>query len=185
VAVPAPRVGTATGPVGITGSWPTVAAWGGGLIEAALGAAAITGESSSVLARATGFLLVSLGVAWLLWGGTNLVKSRLVVAPVALAAATLSVLAMFGLLALSPARTSVYAVAAATLLFVIAGAACAIVVRRGGDRPRDVGTLRGILGMLLAAAVIAIVVTPALGATQDALLLRDDGTVPAVTHDGH
>jgi hypothetical protein len=28
-------------------------------------------------------------------------------------------------------------------------------------------------------------VTPALGATQDALLLRDDGTVPVVTHDGH
>jgi hypothetical protein len=185
VAVPAHRVGTATGPFGLTGSWPTVAAWGGGLVQAALGAAAITGPSSGVLARATGVLLATLGVAWLIWGGVNLVKSRLVFAPAALAAATVSVLAMFGLLALSPARTSVFAVAAATVLLVVTGAACAIVVRRGGDRPRDVGTLRGILGMLLAAAVIAVVVTPALGATQDALLLRDDGTVPAVTHEGH
>ncbi|MDP0947421.1 hypothetical protein, partial [Klebsiella pneumoniae] len=42
-----------------------------------------------------------------------------------------------------------------------------------------------VLGLLLAASVIAVVVTPALGATQDAVLIRDDGTVPVITHEGH
>ncbi|MFG6446278.1 hypothetical protein ACFXP7_13270 [Microbacterium sp. P06] len=184
-AVTAPRVDTAVGRSGFTGSWPSVAAWGAGLIQVALGAAAIVGEGSGVPARAVGIALASLGLAFLVWGGANLVTSRLVAAPLALAAAMAGVLAMFGLLALAPARTSIFAVAAGTLLLVVVGATCAIVVRRGADKPRDVGTLRGILGMLVAAAVIATIVTPSLGATQDAKLLRDDGTVPVVTHDGH
>ena len=35
------------------------------------------------------------------------------------------------------------------------------------------------------AAPLAVVVTPALGATQDAVLIRDDGSVPVITHEGH
>jgi len=42
-----------------------------------------------------------------------------------------------------------------------------------------------VVGLLVAAAVIAVVVTPALGATQNAVLLRDDGTVPVISHEGH
>jgi len=36
------------------------------------------------------------------------------------------------------------------------------------------------VGQLAAAALIAVLVTPALGAVQDGILLRDDGTVPVV-----
>ncbi|WP_243227658.1 hypothetical protein [Microbacterium sp. CIAB417] len=36
--------------------------------------------------------------------------------------------------------------------------------------------------LLAAAALIAALVTPALGAVQDGILLRDDGTVPVVPH---
>ena len=185
MAVSAPRADTATGAVGFTGSWPSVAAWGAGLVQTALGAGALVSDESGVLARAIGFVLVTLGIAHLLWGGVALSKGRLVAAPVILAGSMAGVLAMFGLLAVTPARTSVVAVAIGTLLLIVVGASCAAVVRRGADRPRDTGSLPGILGLLLAAAVIAVLVTPALGATQDAHLLRDDGTVPAVTHDGH
>ena len=184
-AASAPRADTAVGSSSFTGSWPSAAAWGGGLIQLALGAAAITGADSGFAARAVGVALVGLGAAFFIWGGVNLVKSRLVAPALVLAGATVGVLAMFGLLIVAPARTSVFAVAAGAFLLIVVGAICAIVVRRGRDTPRDVGTLRGILGMLVAAAVIAAIVTPALGATQDASLLRDDGTVPVVTHDGH
>jgi hypothetical protein len=185
VAVSTRSVGAAARPAGFTGSWPSVAAWGAGLIQAALGAGAIMSPGSGVPARAVGFALVTLGLVTLVWGGANLAQSRLIAARVALSGVVAGVLAMFALLALSPARTSVYAVAAGTLLLLVVAAFCARVVRRGADRPRDAGELRGILGLLLAAAVVALIVTPALGATQDALLLRDDGTLPAVTHDGH
>jgi hypothetical protein len=183
--VTAHRARPAVGSSGFTGSWPSVAAWGAGLIQAALGAGAIVGASSTFTDRAVGVVLVSLGVLSLFWGGANLVASRLVAPPLALAGAVAGVLAMFGLLAVAPSHTGVYAIAAGTFLLLIVGGACAVVVRRGADKPRDVGTLRGLLGMLVAAAIIAVIVTPALGAAQDAVLLTDDGTVPVVTHDGH
>ncbi|MFG6402797.1 hypothetical protein [Microbacterium sp. P04] len=182
-AVSAPRVDTAARPVRFTGSWPTLAAWGAGLIQTALGAGAIVAADSGPLARGVGVVLATLGLLTLAWGAVSLSSARLVIARIALAGATGGVLTMFALLAVSPTRTSVAAVAAGTLLTMIVGAACAGVVRRGVDRPRDTGSLHGIVGMLVAAALIAVIVTPALGATQDAVLLTDDGTVPTVVHD--
>ncbi|RKT35899.1 hypothetical protein DEU34_0404 [Microbacterium sp. AG1240] len=183
--VTAHRARPAAGSSGFTGSWPSVAAWGAGLIQAALGAGAIVGATSGFTERAAGVVLVSLGILSLFWGGANLVASRLIAPRLALAGAVAGVLAMFGLLAVAPSHTGVYAIAAGAFLLLVVGGACAVVVRRGADKPRDVGTLRGILGMLVAAAIIAVIVTPALGAAQDAVLLTDDGTVPVVTHDGH
>ena len=40
--------------------------------------------------------------------------------------------------------------------------------------------------LLIAAAIVAVVATPALGTVQDAALQRDDGTVIVVDpHEGH
>lgn len=173
----------AAGRVEFTASWPSIAAWGAGLVQCALGAGAIVGDDSDVLVRAMGILVVSLGAASLVWGAIALGKARLVAARLVLTGVLAGLFAMFGLLALAPARTSVFAVAAGAFLLLVVGATCAITVRRRGNQARDAGTARGVLGMFLAAAVVAVVVTPALGAAQDARLLTDDGVVPSISHD--
>lgn len=83
------------------------------------------------------------------------------------------------------AHTSIIGVAAGSVLLVVVGATSAIHLRRRGQRATRTAQPMSVTGLLVAAAVIAVLVTPALGATQDAVLLRDDGTVPVVTHDGH
>lgn len=166
---------------GLTASWPAVAAWGAGLVQAALGAAAIVSPDSEVAARATGVGLVTSGLAALAWGVVALRLERRPAPRATVAVAVSAIVADGMLLLLSPARTSVLAVAAATLLLVVVAVAAARASRRA-DRARRAA---GVWGIVLAAAVVAVVVTPALGAAQDAVLLRDDGTLPAVSHDGH
>ncbi len=87
----------------------------------------------------------------------------------------------------APAHTSIVGVAAASLLLVVVGASAALHLRRtarDASAPRTAQPM-SVVGLLVAAAVIAVVVTPALGATQNAVLLRDDGTVPVISHEGH
>ncbi len=166
-------------------SWPSVSAWGAGLITAALGAGAIVGPGSGAASRGLGAGLVALGVAALVWGGAALAVGRLVAPRWALSGVLLSLLTTAALMFVLPAHTSVLAVAAAALLLISVGAAAAIEVRqrgRGTETPRAPQPM-SVVGLLVAAAVIAVVVTPALGATQNAVLLRDDGTVPVITHD--
>lgn len=174
-----PRAGAVR--VSFTGSWPAVSAWGAGLILAALGAGAIVGESSPLPARAAGSLLFATAIATLAWGTATLLRGRILVPRAALAGVVVGMLAQTALLVLSPAHTSVWAVGAGTaVLLVIAGYA-AVALRRPGRAERA----PSVWGLMLAAAVMSVVVTPSLGATQDAVLIRGDGTVPVVTHDGH
>lgn len=170
-------------PVAFTASWTAVAAWGAGLILAALGAGAVTGPSATAAGRGVGVLLFTLGLAWLGWGTASLVRARVIMPRLIVAATVSAVLLVAALLLLAPAHTSVYAVGAAMAL-VLGVAASAALARRRGVHGGD-GRAVSVWGLILAAAVLSVVVTPALGATQDAVLIRGDGTVPVVTHDGH
>jgi hypothetical protein len=167
-----------------TRSWPTVAAWGAGLIAAALGAAAIVSADSSVPARSVGVLLFTLGLAALAWGAVALSEARPVVPRAALAGALVTVLAMVALLIVASARTSIFAVTIGVVLMIAVGAVNAVAVRRGMRAPHADRRV-GVVGLLVAAAIAAVLVTPALAATQDAVLLTDDGTVPVIDHGGH
>ncbi|KTS60043.1 hypothetical protein NS206_12055 [Microbacterium testaceum] len=168
-------------------SWPSVFAWGAGLITAALGAGAITRPDSGAAASGLGIGLVVLGLAALAWGGVVLWAGRLVVPALVLGGSLAAIVGATALLFVVPAHTSVLAVAAASLLFVIVGASAAVHLRRRRRvaHPERTPQPMSVVGLLVAAAVIAVVVTPALGATQNAVLLRDDGTVPVISHEGH
>lgn len=162
-------------------SWPAVGAWGAGLVHAALGAAAVVAPGATTPARALGIALVILGLAAIGWGVMTLRAERMLAPRIVVVTAVAAVVADGILLLLAPARTSIIGVAVATLLAVAVAVPAAAAARRGQSTTRAAG----VWGIVLAAAVIAVVVTPALGAVQDAVLLRDDGTLPAITHDGH
>lgn len=168
-------------------SWPSVAAWGAGLIVAALGAGAVVRADSGVAARGLGIGMAVLGLAGLAWGAAALSTGRVVLPRATLAGVLLALVATTGLMFLAPAHTSIIGVAAASVLLIVVGATAATHLRR---LRRDAGAPRtaqpmSVIGLLVAAAVVAVLVTPALGATQDAVLLRDDGTVPVISHEGH
>lgn len=168
-------------------SWPSVSAWGAGLIVAALGAGAIVRSDSGALATGLGIGMVVLGLSFLVWGAAALSTGRLVVPRVTLVGALVALVATTALMFIAPAHTSIIGVAAASVLLVVVGATVAVHLRRrrrGASATRTAQPM-SVTGLLVAAAVIAVLVTPALGATQDAVLLRDDGTVPVITHDGH
>ncbi|MFJ4160821.1 hypothetical protein [Microbacterium testaceum] len=168
-------------------SWPSVSAWGAGLTTAALGAGAIIRPDSGAVASGLGIGMVILGLASLAWGAVTLSTGRLVVPRTALAGALGALALTAALMFVAPAHTSIVGVAAASLLLVVVGASTALHLRRDArdsSAPRTAQPM-SVVGLLVAAAVIAVVVTPALGATQNAVLLRDDGTVPVISHEGH
>jgi hypothetical protein len=171
-----------------TRSWPSVSAWGAGLIIAALGAGAIVRPGSEGVAVVLGAGAVVLGLAALAWGGAVLARGRTLVPRAALGGSLVALVLTAALVVADPAHTSIMGAAAASVLFVVVGATAAGHLRRA--RRNDGAADRtpqpmSVTGLLVAAAVIAVVVTPALGATQNAVLLRDDGTVPVITHEGH
>lgn len=168
-------------------SWPSVSAWGAGLITAALGAGAIIRPDSGAVASGLGIGLVVLGLACLAWGAATLSTGRLVVPRITLAGALVALALTAGLMFAAPAHTSILGVTAACALLVVVGATAAVHLRRVSRGPNPTRTAQpmSVVGLLVAAAVIAVVVTPALGATQNAVLLRDDGTVPVISHEGH
>lgn len=170
-----------------TRSWPSVSAWGAGLIAAALGAGAIVRPGSEAVSIGLGTGMVILGLAALAWGGAVLAAGRLLLPRVALGGSLATLALTAALVVADPAHTSIMGAAAASVLLVIVGATAAGRLRRlRRDDPADRSAQpMSVLGLLVAAAVIAVVVTPALGATQNAFLLRDDGTVPVITHEGH
>jgi hypothetical protein len=174
-AVAAPRAG-------FTATWPAVAAWATGLVEAALGAGAIVGPYAEASSAVVGALLVATGLVTLVWGGAVLALGRLVAPRAALGGGMLGVVLLLALLLLAPTRTSVLAAAIAMAMSLVAQGFCAAVVRRHRDRRRELDAARSVAGFLLAAAVLSAVVTPALGATQDAVIQGQDGTVPVVSH---
>jgi hypothetical protein len=164
-----------------------VSAWGAGLIAAALGAGAIVRPGSEALAMGLGAGMVIIGLTALAWGGAVLATGRLLVPRAALGGSLATLVLTGSLVFADPAHTSILGAAAASVLLVVVGATAAGRLRRlrRDDTADRSAQPMSVVGLLVAAAVIAVVVTPALGATQNAVLLRDDGTVPVISHDGH
>ncbi|MGP3534384.1 hypothetical protein ACTU3I_06270 [Microbacterium sp. RD1] len=165
--------------VAFTGSWPALTAWAVGLILAALGAGGVVGPGT-IASRVAGILVFALALGFLAWGAVVLARARMLLPRLVLAAAAVGVLLTSALLALAPAHTSVFAVGTVFALLLVLSGFAAAAVRRRTASPRT----PSVWGLILAAAVLSVVVTPALGATQDAVLIRSDGTVPVVVH-GH
>ena len=160
-------------------SWVPVAAWGLGLVEIALGAAALVGLQADGLSRGLGAVAVVLGLSALAWGAASLALGRTPAPQAALGGVAAAVAVAVTLLATAPGRAGALAVVTATGLGV--AVACGII--RGTRRPSKRTSL---WSLVAAAALVTIVVVPALGAAQGAALLDADDTVlRVVTHDGH
>ena len=150
-------------------SWPAVAAWGGGLIQLALGAGAITGVGEDPAIRVAGVVLTVIGAAALGWGAAALARGRIVVPRLGVAGSLAGVLAAAATMALDPARVSVFAVAAGSALLVAVALGCALALRRAARSAREkaVDAARpGYLGLIVGAVLVAGIVTPALAATE-------------------
>jgi hypothetical protein len=160
-------------------SWVPVVAWGFGLVSIALGAASIIGVQADALSRALGAAAVVVGLAALAWGAAGLALGRTPLPRSAVAGVFAGSGVSVSLLATQPGRASVLAIA--LLLALAVAVACGIV--RGTRHPSSRSSLRGLAA---AAAIVTLVVVPALGICQGAALLAADGTVlPVVSHDGH
>lgn len=159
-------------------SWVPVAAWGFGLVSAALGAAAIVALQADTLSRALGVVCLVVGLAALAWGAAGLALGRTPAPRAAVIGVAATVALALALLATEPGRAGIIAIALLTGLGV--AISCGIV--RGRRRPSE---RAGLWGVVVAAVVVTVAVLPALGACQSAALLQADGTVlPVVTH-GH
>ncbi|MFE1646970.1 hypothetical protein ACFM35_15420 [Microbacterium sp. P01] len=155
-----------------TASWPALVAWGAALLQLALGAGLLTGVGWGAWSGVTGASLVSLGIGGLAWGAVALTRGRVIVPRVGVAAALAGIVLSTAALVIDPERTSILAVAAASALLIACGISCAVAVRSGRVRAdRHVG----ILGLLVAATVVAAVVTPALGSTEAGRNAPDHG----------
>lgn len=161
----------------LAGPWPSALAWGAALVLAALGAGAVVLPDATAVNRILGVGAAALGLGGLGWGVAALRAGRFLAPRAVTAGALLAMLAATSLLASEPAHTSIVGVAVCVTLSVALGACAAAATRRTVPAQHlRVGQL------LAAAALIAVLVTPALGAVQDGILLRDDGTVPVVPH---
>ena len=174
-----PPAGRMTGATLVSAAVPF--AWGGSLVLIGLGAGVVVGTSAGAALRVGGFVVVTVGLVMFLWAALSLSAGRLLAPRAAVAGALAGVMAAGALLAFEPAHTSVVAVAAVTVLLA-ATSVCTIGATRAGGGPVR---LR-VWALVAAAAVVAVLVTPALGSAQDAVLRSDDGTTVVVpAHEGH
>lgn len=165
-------------------SWHAPAAWGAGLIEIALGAGTIIATSGGAATRAVGFLLLTFGVAALVWGALSLHRGRLIAPRLVVAGALAGVLLSAVALALDPVRISVFAVAAASVLLVAVALAAVAALRRRRTGRADAGSPR-IVELIVAAVIVAALVTPALSATEAGQLAPDHGEHGVMVDPGH
>jgi len=147
-------------------SWPAIAAWGGGLVQLALGAGAIMTEGGGPAIRVVGILLVLIGAGALGWGAASLARGRIVVPRLSIAGSLAGIIAATAAMVLDPIRVSVFAVAAGIALLIAVALGSALTLRRQA-RPakRDAGA-RHLVGLIVAAVLVAGVATPALAATE-------------------
>lgn len=163
-------------------AWTVPLAWGAGLVSIGMGAAAITGEASSGAARGSGVVLAVAGLLWLAWGAAALSAGRLLLPRTAAASTLVTVFGVAALVVLTGGRASILAAAVAVVLLL---AAAVMIIADARRRVAPADAIRTV-PLLLAAALVAVVATPALGAVQDAALVRPDGTVMVVDpHAGH
>jgi len=163
-------------------SWVVPLAWGAGLVSIGMGAAATTADGSTGPSAGLGVALSAAGLAWLAWGAAALAAGRLPIPRTAAASTLVTVIGVAALLVTTGGRTSVLAAAVAVVMLLVV-AVMVIADRR--RRPGSASAIRTV-PLLLAATIVAVVATPALGAVQDAALLRSDGTVIVVDpHAGH
>ncbi|MET0673689.1 MAG: hypothetical protein ABWY37_09375 [Microbacterium pygmaeum] len=165
-------------------SWHAPAAWGAGLMQIALGAGAVIADSSGAVSRATGFLLIALGLAALVWGGVSLARARLILPRIVAGVALAGIVILAAALSLDPVRISVFAVAAASALLVAVALAAVSTLRRASTRRADAASPR-ILELLIAAALVAALVTPALSATEAGRLAPDHGSHGVMVDPSH
>lgn len=160
-------------------AWVAVGAWGAGLVGAAVGAAAIVGVQADTVSRSLGAAAVAQGLLALAWGAVCLARGRTVAPRAGLVGALTGIALVASVLATTPGGTSVVAVGVFIALSVAVGAG----IGWGTRHPTRGG---GIAGLIVAAAVVAVLVTPALGSAQDAATAEPDGTfVPVLEHHGH
>ena len=147
-------------------SWPAIAAWGGGLVQLALGAGTIMTEGGGSAIRVAGIILVLIGAGALGWGAASLARGRIVVPRLGIAGSLAGILAATAAMALDPIRVSVFAVAAGIVLLIAVALGSALTLRRQ-TRPAkaDAGT-RNLVGLIVAAVLVAGIATPALAATE-------------------
>ena len=163
-------------------AWTVPLAWGAGLVSIGMGAAAITGEASSGAARGSGVVLAVAGLLWLAWGAAAIFAGHCAGLDRAGIATLVTVFGVAALVVLTGGRASILAAAVAVVLLLTAAVMIITDARR---RVATAGAIRTV-PLLLAAALVAVVATPALGAVQDAALVRPDGTVMVVDpHAGH
>jgi hypothetical protein len=170
-------------------SWPAIAAWGGGLIQLALGAGAVTAVEGGLAIRMAGFVLIVMGAAAIGWGAATLARGRIVVPRLVVAGSLAGILWAVVTMTLDPQRTSVFAVVAASALFVAVALGSALALRRAARPARARSTVptpsplaadtssgasdrmgpaggRGVVGLVVSAVLVAGLVTPALAATE-------------------
>lgn len=196
----------------LTRSWPTLAAWGAGLIHLGLGAGMIT-KGSDVAVRAVGALLVTVGAAALVWGVAALARDRLTAPRIGMAIAVLGPVTVALALAVDPFRVSVHAAAVSILLFFACGVAAGFTARRRARSGRSDVVVSGaataaaekptavvpgvaspearpvprtsIVGLLVGAAIVAGLVTPALGSTEAGQAAPSHSDHPLFIDHGH
>ncbi len=162
--------------------WLAPLSWGAGLVLAALGASAIIAGAPAFPPIAVGVALVALGVVALVWGGACLTRGRILAPQAALTGVLAALLSIAAVVLVTGGRASIVGAAVAVALLLVVAALSAAQLRRPTGAARSVP----MIPLLIAATLIALTVTPTLGAVQDSALLRDDGTVVVIDpHEGH
>lgn len=171
-------------------SWPMLSAFGAGLVLLALAGGA---------QGAMRFILAGLGVAALGWGLASLRAGR-VIAPAAVLGVAAAALVGAGALVVSgmAADTDVAAgpLAATSVFVVVVALACGLALRRRRGPARAPGSertpargfdRRSLAGLLVGAALVSALATPALAATTAGEHAVPHGThlVDVELHGGH
>ena len=177
----------------LTRSWPSLAAWGAGLVVLGLSGGMVT-RGVDVASRSVGLALAAVGAVALVWGIAALARGRLVAPRLAMAIALLGTLFAGVALFVDPVRVSVHAVAVAVAMWLALGVASAVLLRRrsrsssaadASSRHTGPAPAAGVLGIVVGALAVAILVTPALSAAEAGSYVDDNGTPIVVPGHGH
>ncbi len=192
----------------LTRSWPTLAAWGAGLIQLGIGAGMVT-RGTDAAARGTGVVLVALGAAALAWGVVSLARGRVIAPAVGVGLALAGVVAAVVAMSVDPARVSLHATGVSVVLWLVCGVAAAAIARRtsrrtsvrdsaaapdgvaatdpDGARAANARTVprTSAVGILVGSIIVAGLVTPALGATEAGGLAPSHSDHPMFVDHGH